>query len=100
MRFLTSEDDLHMIDYHKSILMFYSSKQDLFITEIMLDFLLKLDKNIEIICIDLSSFKTMRKRFDINELPTVIINNSSFSKRIIGLPSENDLNYFLTTTDI
>ena len=65
MKFLTNEKDLVL----NGLVCFYSSKTSQFINNILFAFLNVLNK--EILCIDLSYF-SFTKRFNIEELPTVL----------------------------
>lgn len=90
MRFLTTEKDLILNSLE--ILCFYSSDDPA--SNIIFDVLSKMQK--DIICIDLSFFKNLHKRFDIDGTPTILIMKQGIEfKRILGVPSINDINNIL-----
>lgn len=99
MRFLTSESDISI--QKVDILYFYNSDQAFPISEMMFPILSELDKNNNIICIDLFYFKKMYKRFNIEEIPTILIMKDGVeSKRITGIPTIKDMGNSLKRVDI
>lgn len=94
MRFLTAEKDL--IVNKTGIVYFYSSEQGFPISDMMFSIIKELDKKKDITCIDLSFFENLYKRFDIREIPTILLlKNGLEIKRITGIPSVNDINNIL-----
>ena len=94
IKFITTENELYPST--DGIIYFYSSDQISPVGELMFLMLSKLDKNYDIICIDLYYFNNLHKRFNIIETPTIIImEDGSEIKRITGTPSINYLNNFL-----
>jgi hypothetical protein len=97
MKFLTSEKDLYLVLQEDGIVYFYSSNQSVFISEMMHSLMSELNKNNNILCIDLFYFKNIYKRFDITEIPTIlIIKGGKEIKRIIGVPSINNFDNILS----
>lgn len=77
IKYLTSEE----LEYNNGILYFYSSSNNI-IGEILFQLINELNDNV--ICIDLDFYKNFYKRFDIVELPTLLIINNNEIKKIIG----------------
>lgn len=93
MLFLTSESDL---SYSDGMLYFYSSEHTFPLEEMMFQLITKLDNNYDITCIDLFYFKKMYKRFDIEEIPTILVKKGGVEiKRIIGIPPIKDIDNIL-----
>ena len=94
MIFLTNEKDL--ILNKNCLLYFYSSEQVNSVGQIMYKVICELGKAFPTLCVDLCYFENMCKRFDIKEIPTILlIEDGQEKKRINGVPSENDINNIL-----
>lgn len=91
MVFLGSEKDLKL---DNGVLYFYSSSNLLFqMNGIILDHLKKFD---DVVCIDISNFKSMIKRFDIITTPTVVhYKNNKEVRRIEGLQHISEVSQIL-----
>jgi len=93
MIFLTRESDL---SYSSGLLYFYSSEHAFPLGEMMFRLISKLDNSYDITCIDLFYFKKMYKRFDIEEIPTIlVIKDGAEIKRINGIPLIKDIDNIL-----
>lgn len=94
MIFLSNEKDL--ILNKNCILYFYSSEQIDSIGKMMYKVVSELGKTFHVLCVDIGYFNNMHKRFDIKEIPTILlIEDGQEKKRINGMPSENDINNIL-----
>lgn len=94
MKFLTKESDLAFSK--NGLLYFYSSEHAFPLGEMMYQIISKLDDNYDVVCIDLFYFKKMHKRFELEEIPTILImNNGTEIKRINGVPSLKDIDNIL-----
>ena len=84
----TNENDLANIIATDTALYFYSSK-DTLLTAMMIPIIENLNKTKDVLCIDLAAFNNLHKRFDIKEMPTILIMSGGQElKRIIGIPTE------------
>jgi len=93
MIFLTREGDL---SYSDGLLYFYSSEHGFPLGEMMFQLITKLDHVYDIICIDLFYFKKIYKRFEIEEIPTILVMKGGVEiKRINGVPSIKDIDNIL-----
>jgi thiol-disulfide isomerase/thioredoxin len=88
--FLTNDYNLSIKD---NLLYFYFGKDINCIDEILSKIMIELDKIYDIICIDMAYFHNLHKRYDIKEIPTILIfKDGQEIKRINGFPSINDIN--------
>lgn len=92
MKFLTKEHDL--VFPNNGLLYFYDS-QNSFPQDSLLVNILS-ESNDDIIGIDLAWFKTMVRRFNLEQTPTIIVITGGVeSKRISGIPSISDIENIL-----
>jgi hypothetical protein len=94
MKFITAEEELYPST--DGVIYFYSSDQSYPAGEMMFPILLDLDKHNNIVCIDLFIFKKLYKRFNIEEIPTILVMAGGTEiKRITGIRSLKDINNIL-----
>lgn len=101
MIFLTSEKDLKIST--KQIIYFYSSNMNQLISNLMfnlLNIVRKTHKDINILCIDILNFKSFRKRFEIDEVPTLLIYNNSVVNKMVGIPTLDKISKYFERGDI
>lgn len=92
MKFLTSESELVLNT--DSIIYFYTSEFNNLISDILFNLVSKINGNV--ICIDLSYFENLSKRFNVIELPTIIVIKDGLeTKRITGLNEIKDIDNLL-----
>lgn len=96
MKFLTSESDLNILE--DDILYFYSSDDFQTNYSLIFNFFYKV-KNITFI--DLFHFKNLHKRFDITEIPSMIIlQNGVVIRKFSGPMSFDDISKIISESDI
>jgi hypothetical protein len=89
MFFLTNEKEL--VINKDTIIFFYSPDKTNPTIEMTFDMLNKLDDTFNIMCIDVSFYKKMCKRFDIKEIPTILFfSDGKETKRIVGVPDTSE----------
>lgn len=99
MKFLTRDTELSFIT--NDLIYFYTSEKAFPLGEMMFQIISELDKKYEIMCVDLYYFNKLYKRFDIHEIPTILLmKNGSEFKRISGPASLNHINNILDVSDI
>jgi thioredoxin-like negative regulator of GroEL len=92
MKFLTSENDI--ILNSDSIIYFYTSEFANLISDILFNLISRIQGNV--ICVDLNYFEHLSKRFNVMELPTVlVIKDGQEIKRITGLQGLKDISNLL-----
>jgi hypothetical protein len=93
MRFITEEKEIKVPT--NGILCFYSSTNEEILNKLLFTFLLRTNEN-NISCIDVDYFKTSLIRFNIKQIPTIVLfKNDVESDRAVGIIGESELVRFL-----
>jgi hypothetical protein len=91
MRYLHSPDELK--DAKNCLLFFYSTTLEPAIAELIFSIVRKFDPVIDVIGINFPEFPTLKDRFKIEGIPTIIwMKNLREKKRILGFLAPNELN--------
>jgi hypothetical protein len=91
MKFITDEKEIKIPT--NGVLCFYNSSNEFIMNKLLFTFLLQINNNV--FCVDLNQFKSSIKRFDIKEIPTVILfKNDVESARAVGIIKEEELEKF------
>lgn len=94
MKFITDEKEIRIPT--NGVICFYSSQNEFILNKLLFNFLLRIDNNV--FCVDLSSFKTSIKRFNVKQIPTIILfENDVESARAVGIVGESELEKFNKT---
>jgi hypothetical protein len=92
MQFLSSEKNFKF--EKDTVIYFYSSNINFPISKLIFNVIdaVEIELNINITCADLFYFKNFHKRFNLTELPTIIVfKNGLETKRITGIPTVDNL---------